>query len=771
MIKSLPLAGLVAGSLASPALNVYWGSIAGYSLRDVCDSGVNYVTLAFINNSPEHGGGYPGSNFGAHCSAEVFVNEKGEKTKLLSTCRSVTRDIPYCQTKNVKVLLSIGGRYGEGSNYSVSSEAKGVEFAHFLYNAFGPFNSSWKGPRPFDADGKTVSVDGFDLDLEGPAGQFDNKPYVAMVDWWRKQSKPMFITAAPQCVITNQWNRNVNDDLIANAKFDALFIQFYNNGVCDAIPGNTPDDEFSYHAWANTIAKGKSRDAKLFIGLPAHRHGAGSGYLEPEKMKELVCQFSKHKNFGGVSLWEGSRGLNNTDAMGKSYLGSAAEAVMYPCRKFPASTSAQATPTATTTESDDDECITTSETPTPSTMSFDDDDKYITTSETPTPSTMSFDDDDKYITTSETPTPSTMSFDDDECITETSNVTATATVGKTSSVPWSNSTTAKTIQTSQPISLTTSQPISMTTSTVYTTTTFILTECPSIVTGCTLGRVTTQTIALYTTVCPVTEPAQTPEPTSTKAPRMTTSTVYNTKVYTITQCPSTVTDCPARYVTEVISAYTTVCPVEDTETGKVPKPTGSAPMTNVKTGKIQTPDSLPTSLRPTAVPQPSGEGCTGPSCPGTSVADCIGPECPGVMPTEKPTGSAPMTNVKTTSLTKTVKIQTPDSLPTSLRPTAVPQPSGEGCTGPSCPGTSVADCIGPECPGVMPTEKPTEKEQDAGCAGLECSGVASPIGNAWTKSPVGPSAVPVPPVTAGASGLALGLTGLVAVVAAQLLAT
>lgn len=127
---------------------------------------MKYATVSFINNSPENGNGYPGSNFGANCAAEVY-NNNGKPTKLLSSCTFIQRDIPYCQDKGVKVLLAVGGAPVAGTNYTVSSEAKGVEFAEFLYNAFGPYKSSWTGPRPFDqGPNQHVSVDGFDLDLE-----------------------------------------------------------------------------------------------------------------------------------------------------------------------------------------------------------------------------------------------------------------------------------------------------------------------------------------------------------------------------------------------------------------------------------------------------------------------------------------------------------------------------------------------------------------------------------------------------------------------------
>jgi hypothetical protein len=51
---------------------------------------------------------------------------------------------------------------------------------------------------------------------------------------------------------------------------------------------------------------------------------------------------------------------------------------------------------------------------------------------------------------------------------------------------------------------------------------------------------------------------------------MTTSTVYATNTHVITKCPETVTDCPlGETVTETIAISTTVCPVSETE----PKPT------------------------------------------------------------------------------------------------------------------------------------------------------------------------------------------------------
>ncbi|KAF4967972.1 hypothetical protein FZEAL_10453 [Fusarium zealandicum] len=57
----------------------------------------------------------------------------------------------------------------------------------------------------------------------------------------------------------------------------------------------------------------------------------------------------------------------------------------------------------------------------------------------------------------------------------------------------------------------------------------------------------------------------------------TTSTVYSTNTYTITKCPPTVTDCPLGHVTtETIPVYTTVCPVTEEHPSK-PEETAKEP--------------------------------------------------------------------------------------------------------------------------------------------------------------------------------------------------
>ncbi|KAM5343407.1 hypothetical protein ACJ41O_011944 [Fusarium nematophilum] len=120
----------------------------------------------------------------------------------------------------------------------------------------------------------------------------------------------------------------------------------------------------------------------------------------------------------------------------------------------------------------------------------------------------------------------------------------------------------------------TTSATSYTTSTIYTTKVHTVTKCPPEVVYCP-GEpyVTTETIAISTTVCPVTEkPHPTPDYT-----KWTTSTVYSTRVYTVTKCPPEVPYCPGEphVTTETVAVSTTVCPVTDEPhyPPKPPKPT------------------------------------------------------------------------------------------------------------------------------------------------------------------------------------------------------
>lgn len=141
---------------------------------------------------------------------------------------------------------------------------------------------------------------------------------------------------------------------------------------------------------------------------------------------------------------------------------------------------------------------------------------------------------------------------------------------------WSNSSAAVTT------------PAQLTTSTVYTTRVHTISQCDPEVTNCPFRpTVTTETVALYTTVCPVEEAessssaaaaATTAPPSNGSGPETLTTAI--TIVHTITSCAPDVTNCPARHSTQVI-------PIPPAQ------PTGAAPPSN---GAGSGPETLTTAI-------------------------------------------------------------------------------------------------------------------------------------------------------------------------------
>lgn len=150
-------------------------------------------------------------------------------------------------------------------------------------------------------------------------------------------------------------------------------------------------------------------------------------------------------------------------------------------------------------------------------------------------------------------------------------------------------------------------------STVYATSVYTITSCAATVTDCParMGSVTTDIISLYTTFCPVaaTETKAAPYPTMTPAaPMSTTSTIYKTVEYTISSCPAYVTNCPVGKKTSSVMTQTTVCAVT-TETAPAQTYAPSPPASSIIT--VTSAPAVPASSVPYQCPG-------GASCPGES---------------------------------------------------------------------------------------------------------------------------------------------------------
>lgn len=207
---------------------------------------------------------------------------------------------------------------------------------------------------------------------------------------------------------------------------------------------------------------------------------------------------------------------------------------------------------------------------------------------------------------------------------------------------------------------------------------------------------------------PTTPGSSTPAGSATESEQLTTSTVYSTVVHTVTSCAPTVTNCPAHstvLVTETVPVYTTVCPVSELPTksdSNGPKPTGSngskptdstGPKPTDSTGSKPTgtgSGNVPASSDvPTSTPAPN----CGPGSPNCHV--------PGVtIPWPPASPSAPATATATGSPSGAVSSNSPNQpiYPTGTFITTTAAPShpanGTSISSPAIPTAGAARFVG-----------------------------------------------------------------------------
>ncbi|KAG2732556.1 hypothetical protein G9P44_004973 [Scheffersomyces stipitis] len=295
-IKSLISAAVLLASGAysldlSSTNNValYWGQngFGGQeSLATYCqETDLDVVNLAFLNDFPD-----PLNLNLANACGTTFPSG-------LLHCPPIGEDIKTCQSLGKKVLLSLGGQYG---NYGFQSTDDATSFATTLWNKFG---AGTDDERPFD----DAVVDGFDFDVENG----NNVGYVELATELKTlfasdASKTYYLSAAPQCVFPDAGA----NDLLSSGLLDFAFIQFYNN-PCGL------DGDFNYDTWSQ-FAQSISANLKLFVGLPASPDAAN--YVDPATIKTVLDQIVCDPTFAGVSLWDASGAWANVDAAGNNFV-------------------------------------------------------------------------------------------------------------------------------------------------------------------------------------------------------------------------------------------------------------------------------------------------------------------------------------------------------------------------------------------------------------------------------------------------------------------
>ncbi|GAN03061.1 chitinase [Mucor ambiguus] len=219
-------------------------------------------------------------------------------TQLLN-CPNMEEDIIYCQSKGIKILLSMGGATPA---YGVATVKEGEDLADELWDTFGGgYQRNATAYRPFG----NATVDGFDLDIENG----EKLGYTAFVNKMRQNyeldtSKSYYIAAAPQCPFPDYFV----GDTLNHAWFDFVMIQFYNN-FCSVIY----DNNFNYNIWdAWASAKSMNKDVRLFVGIPGSPSAAGRGYVPYTQLVSQIQPLKSMNSFGGIMVWDASQAYGNT---------------------------------------------------------------------------------------------------------------------------------------------------------------------------------------------------------------------------------------------------------------------------------------------------------------------------------------------------------------------------------------------------------------------------------------------------------------------------
>ncbi|RDX91563.1 hypothetical protein CR513_26433, partial [Mucuna pruriens] len=255
------------------SLVVYWGQNEGEgSLTDACNTGLyQIVNIAFLSSFGKSGP--PQINLAGHCSPES------------NGCQRVGIGVKNCQSRGIKVMLSIGG---DTNSYTLTSPEAARQVADYIWNNFLGGNSN---SRPF---GDSV-LDGVDFDIEG--GELH---YAALAqrlhDHYASSSKTFYLTAAPQCPFQN----NILNRALTTGLFDHVWIQFYNNPQCEFSPNNPNGFKSSWNQWTTSI----NIKGKFFVGLPASRAAAGSGFVPSEALINQLLPIVRSPKYGGVMLWD-----------------------------------------------------------------------------------------------------------------------------------------------------------------------------------------------------------------------------------------------------------------------------------------------------------------------------------------------------------------------------------------------------------------------------------------------------------------------------------
>ena len=242
---------------ASSGLNVvYWGQDdSEKSLGSYCaaNQGIDIIVLAFLST---FGNGHtPSGSFGNECS----INSTGQ-----GSCGTLATDINTCKSNGKKVLISAGG-------WGQIMTSLALQMLMVLPGLYG-----MNGPLQVPSHHWPLARLGIRLSTAGTLMLSLILTTAASI--WASLSPSLGPTLPlTQAILTtylvlhNAHFRKPIWGLLSLARnLTTSFIQFYNNDYCSAYQLFQKDGgSFNYDSWVSYVANTPSKNAKLFIGLPA----------------------------------------------------------------------------------------------------------------------------------------------------------------------------------------------------------------------------------------------------------------------------------------------------------------------------------------------------------------------------------------------------------------------------------------------------------------------------------------------------------------------
>ncbi|KAJ3071548.1 Acidic endochitinase [Podochytrium sp. JEL0797] len=271
---------------------------SGYQLglASYCDTGYyDTINLAFLNI---FGGGqnHFQITFGAfndpnlHDGTYIYSGGSTETNDAttVGTFLQLGIQIQHCQSKNVKIVISLGGDRISAYTFVAGD---GAAYANLFYNMF------LEGSSPVRPFGPGVILDGIELDIEKNDNPAVWTPeMITMVQTLRSLSPKTQLALVPQCYLNKAANQdlNVGDVITATAPIlDYIVIQYYNNPTC-----SYPFD-FNYNAWKGIF------NGSMVVGLAGDWTSAISGgFLEPGPLQAVYDMIGTDSQFLGFSVYD-----------------------------------------------------------------------------------------------------------------------------------------------------------------------------------------------------------------------------------------------------------------------------------------------------------------------------------------------------------------------------------------------------------------------------------------------------------------------------------